>query len=283
MRRGAARVLALVMLSPLAGGPATAQVRSVVTCDFQPSLAGPIRGRIIDDLGEPVSHRAVQLHRVGQGGDCTAVADTLGRFEFNGLAPGQYRLEYGRLGLAAAVPLDIEVVEGSPVHLEIPAFRENRVAECLALAGCAPILAQLTHLELAASDTLALELLALRVSIALAGEAWDHGEWVACVEAPTSTIAALRLVFSDVVPVTECELGEPAGSPDHLRARLEHVPSGRPARSIRPPRIQEMSGAQAVFNTGYFVGPLWGEGHRCVAILVEGRWRPQSCRMTWVS
>lgn len=261
--------------------PAEAQGWRIGACSHDPADAGPVRGRLIDDEGRPVVDRAISLRRLANGARCTAITDSTGAFRFRDLSAGTYRLSFGSLGLAGIAPLRVLLRRGDSLYLDIPVFRANAIQECLRVAPCAPVLSTLTEPEVGGEEANAAELLMLRVGIALAGEGWRGEDWVACVDAEPSVLAALEAVHRAVASADEC--ASPERDAGQLRGRLRHVPTGRPARAIRSLRIVSRTEAELHFDVGYYVAPLWGAGYRCMAVRVGGRWVPRSCRMTMIS
>ena len=242
-----------------------------------------VQGRMIDDAGAPVADRGVGLEEASGAASCATSTDSAGRFAFQQLPAGSYQLSFGSLGLARMAPLAFELAEGGTVALEIPTVRENAIEECARLTHCVTIISQLTEAEWRGDDARSLEALALRVSLAIAGETWEELQWVACIDAVPSLLDELRPLHADVVPSDECRARDVAAQSVSPRGRVEHIPTGRPARIIHAPAIGVRSRSEVTFSISYTVASLWGAGYDCTAVRVGERWVPRSCTMTWVS
>ncbi len=97
-------------------------------------------------------------------------------------------------------------------------------------------------------------------------------------------LTALSESYAHVAAAAECEMRPSDEAPGNvLRRRMTHVESGRHARRIHEPSIERTAPDTARINTGYTVGSLWGQGHSCRVVLIDGRWIPRFCEATWIS
>ena len=124
-----ARTLALAAFLTTAGACASATAGHALLAQSPPPApaAAALSGEVLDAAsGAPLAEATVTLRPLRASGEeaeaRTAVTDELGRYRFDGLAPGSYALEVGRLGF-----------RGATLRVEIRAVRESRVAVGLEL------------------------------------------------------------------------------------------------------------------------------------------------------
>ena len=278
--------LALVAaIGPLLGvaPAASAQSERTMRCDRQMAGSAVVHGRLLVDSTGPVRSRAVRLRRVDGLASCGFATDSAGVFRFDGIDPGAYELEIAPLGFATMSPLALRVQPNDTVLLDVPVFRSNGVDECLRHPTCAAVISRVSAGEARPDDPLALELLALRTSIAMALYSSEAEPWVACVEASAEVLAMLRTVYAEVAPAEECTQRDPRDRTVSPMGRIEHSPTGRRARRIRRPEVASVTENEATYRVGYTSAALGGAGHDCVAVLEAGRWIARVCRLTWVS
>ena len=287
MRTRSTALLSAVLLLVLVSDVEAQQTGSGQTqCVEDERSVARVTGRLIaqDDSLNLSRGMILQLER--QGGWCFVSATADGEFEFRGLSAGRYLLHVrGTLGLAPVTPISFVVDTDTLLRLDVPVYPDNRIRECLETAPCASILTRRTAAETASSEERRLYLLGYRLTVALAGEGWEQAEpWLLCIEDSTDVVEALREVYPETVPKSECQI-QPIQMPGSRfpRRLLRHVPTQRPARWAHPPVVEDVTTESARIRTGYTVGGLWGQGNLCELLRLEGAWVVNACLMTWIS
>jgi hypothetical protein len=281
------RALVLATLSitlPAAAAWHSASAQTAATlpanCDSKTadSLHGAIRGRILNDsTGKPIGGRGVFLIATR----CFAATDDSGNFVFDGVPLGAYKLSVAPLFYRRMQPVPVTVNSRDTADIEIRMKPENRIADCLDLPDCATFLNRDPTGVRLSGDAEIRELL-MRTNVALLlAEDWQLGRFVVCLsESDPQILAALRESVQKIAPARDCAL-KPT---DRFRSegRLVHVPTGEPAVSLSIGRIQ-YDGEEMTAGLSSYVAPLWGAGWVCQFKREGTKWRPNTCRMTWVS
>lgn len=256
----------------------------VAECSAEAVADAVVRGRLVPDPGEPVSHHGT-VWLEGADASCSVVPNPGGTFEFRGVVPGPYRLsarmsaEFQRMA-----PVSFTVSAGATLHFDIPVRFVNPLPECVKQPRCASVLARRTMEELSSSDVEQVELLAYRVGIALAGEGWEEDEaWVACLEVSEELLVSIAEAYPLVAPRSECEPPDPRAAESRGHRSWRHGPTDRPARMIRLGQIESTSETSARVSLSYNIGLRWGSWYSCDLEWMGGLWTPRKCRLEGVS
>lgn len=256
-------------------------------CEAEAPGASVVGGRLVPQDGELSPQRSVVIQEEDGPFSCRVRASEEGMFELRGVPPGAYRLTVAGSGstLRQAAPISLEVAPGTFPVFSLPLYPEDRLARCLTEEWCATVLTRRTSLELVGPPERRLHLLGLRLAIASGQQDGSFGtDWAVCVEDDEEAVVALREVFPNVAPASECERRElKVESMPVTREMLQHLPSGLPARSIRVDAISLTSEVEATLNFSWYVGRLWAAGFVCRVEALDGAWVPRSCDMTWIS
>ena len=116
---------------------AVAAIFLMGTADAQ-TVAGVVRGLILDPSGAHVSGTTVTLTRQETGVQRSAVSDARGEFTITAVPPGEYRLEAERAGfLKYARTLIVEMDQDQDLRVELGLDAAGKVT--VAVAGIAPL------------------------------------------------------------------------------------------------------------------------------------------------
>ena len=257
------------------------------TCHVS-SGGASITGTIIwDSSGAPDGERGVNLNDTL----CEANTDSMGRFKFAGLPPGDYWVTVAPLWARRVAPLKVHLGPGATQRIAIRLLSPNDVLDCLDTPECAPLLAILDSEQLAAlSGTDQLAEVALRTAIAMTNPQMQASTPAICLDlgrprdsvrvAPSpAVLEILSSRYRDVHLGTDCQVASPGTSRWHLRLRDQD----RPAWQLlaQPPELT--SDSTGVGATEYYVGPLWAAGWACSYERHRRLWRPVRCVMKWIS
>ncbi len=252
--------------------------RSRKVCDFGEEGSATVVGRLYAAGGAPDVSRSLGIRRLQDDARCSLASSEEGSFEFQGVPAGRYGLAVAGLTLTDMADIEFEVREGERLWLDIPLFRENRLAACMNNPACATVLVRRTSLEVNGTEAHALLALGYRLGIALAGEEWQEGlDWVACIGDFETVGSGLVEAFPNTADVSECELRETEieGLSRPIQAQ-RHVSSDRIARLVRVDAVEKTSEDKATLTVSYIFAPLWGQGHRCEVERKGEIWLPVS-------
>ena len=254
-------------------GNAAAQSRQ---CGSSSTL---ISGRVIDAQSRrPEQRRGVSLLQADRL-VCMTLTDTAGRFEFRGVAPGQYQLKPGSLGFRKSEPHPVAVSERDSVALEIRLVPGSHFDDCLAKPACAKWL-QPSRAR-GATDDQQFELAALRTAVALSWKPLDKPlEHYFCFDASPVVARAFQRLYPKQARRGECEIGDASGL---VRKRFRHVATGSIAYQLEVSRIEVSDSNTRTADVAFHVAPLWAEGWTCRFSRDKGGWRAIECRMRWIS
>ena len=102
------------------------------------TIAGVVRGVIVDPSGAHVSGATVTLTRQETGAQRSAASDAQGEFTITGVAPGEYRLEAQHQGfLKYTRTLIVEVDQDQKIRVELGLDAAGKVT--VDVAGIAPL------------------------------------------------------------------------------------------------------------------------------------------------
>lgn len=274
--------LAAGLLVFAAGLAAQQQGSGRVRCGFRKADVARVMGRLIDLEGGTPVRLQVRLARSALRKGCTVTSTDSGVFEFRNVPTGQWQLRLAGLQFDSIAPISVNVDGDSVIRLVIPVSRTNALSRCMSLGSCAGILTQRLPSEVVVDTDKQLYLLGYRLSIALAGEGWGQdGTWVACLDDSDEVVRTVRQMYPEVAPRTECHIPRPA--PDFAHRLATHVPTGRPARLIQRPVIDDISPQTARLSLGYTEAARAGKGYTCEVHRVHDTWVPTACHVTWIS
>lgn len=256
-------------------------------CKGLPAVGeGAITGTILwDSSGAPAIERAVDLNDTL----CIAITDSLGRFQFAGLPPGDYVVTVATLGARSLASLKVHVALDNKPTLNIRLLPPNDVLDCLDVPQCAPLLAVPESAQLATlkgADQLAE--VALRTAIAMTNPriqvpsppamCLDLRRLRDSVTVPPSAavLAILGSRYDDVHQRADCEA---SNSTWHLRLRGQESRAWHVVAEM--PRLT--SDSTGIGSTEYYVAPLWAAAWTCTYERHLGVWRPVRCVMEWIS
>jgi len=265
----------------LVGGSVSGQTPTSTACSDGSAM---VSGQLATPDPGPTLHVTVHVTGSDIARPCSVQATAPGEFLFDGLREGSYSLRITGLNTRLLAPIDFEVDSGESVVFTISLAAQNPLTSCLELPACAPILTRPLAAEQSADDSHALELLSYRTTLALAGENWSDTDWMLCVDGSPAVVEALRTINADAGSGEDCYMPDPRVVGFERPARqLHHRASGRLARLLHTPRVEQVNERSARVNIGYTVGPLWGVSYECSAEKTGPFWTMLNCFVTGVS
>jgi hypothetical protein len=246
------------------------------TCGSTAPGLGKIAGQLIADSPGVPLRGGVAIKN-----GCMTTASAQGTFTLVGILPGDHAVSL--LGWAAPVtPVIVHVAADSTSTVTFHLRPENKVAECMAVAECADIIAPAPPAAVAAlSDTEQVRESAFRIAImmgrrlvsmwratpapgpiCLAAERYNN-------PASTAVVEAVRLRFPMVLPATGCD-GAPMG-----RGSVAYLAGTRDRASLLTVRHIVIDGNAATADAADN-SLSWA----CTFERSPSGWRPTSCRTT---
>jgi hypothetical protein len=210
---------------------------------------------------------------------CTSIADSIGKFRFEGLPPGRYSLSTGEYGYRALGPIPFRIGTADTMRLSVQLVPGSHFDDCLDAPACA---AWLDARQLpGGTDKEQFEFAALRTAAILTWKALDKPlQHYFCFDAGDSVVAAFRRVYSKVAPRGECQVTQERSD---ARDGLRHIPTGEAAYALGVTEGSARGPDTRTADLGFYVAPLWAEGWSCDFERHRDGWRPVSCRMDWIS
>ena len=278
--------LAVVALGLGTAGPAAGQATPATTkygntgfatCGSSAPGLGRIAGQFVADSPGIVLRRGAMIKN-----GCMTVATPQGQFTLVGLPPGDHAVSIGDMSVAPVAPVVVHVAADSTSTVTFHLRPQNRVAECMAVAECADIIAPAPPAVIAAlSDTDQVRESAFRIAImmgrrlvsmwrttpapgpiCLAAEHYNN-------PASPAVVQAVKLRFPMVLPATGCD-ATPMG-----RGSFAYLAGTRDRASLLTVRHIVIDGNKAAADAADN-SLSWA----CTFERIPSGWRPTSCRTT---
>jgi hypothetical protein len=266
-----------VVAAMLALGPQVVFAQDAMPSDCRHPGDKVVLGQVISDSATtPRAGWSVWIREL----ECTAAADSAGRFIFTGVPARVLTLTIvNSLWVREPAPVSVDLTSQDTVRPVLQVRAGGYFEDCRDTPPCAALLKRPDDDAPLDEDAATREAF-LRTGIALATKYWrNQPGWVVCISgADRSVLPLLRIRHAQVVTDSECEMAQYNG-----RQRLHHAATRLPAVRIGYRFMSTAEDGSPIGQVTLFVGRLWAETWSCVFEASGNSWEAASCRMIAVS